>query len=116
MTAADARDLIDRLYTKVRAADLSIVDLFAPDAVVVARGMRAEGRDEIRSFYERQFTVVAAQPHIEEFVVEPPRVVTLMRASTADRGDIRTLNLYSVADGKVRSLEVFYEFLSSASR
>lgn len=95
------------VFARVREGDLSVVDLYAEDGVIVyGDGARAEGRDAIRAFYARAIEGIRPQPRVETILEAPPWYVALVDVPGTDVHH-RALDLFEVDDSGIRRLEIF---------
>jgi ketosteroid isomerase-like protein len=100
-------DRVREVFARVRNGDLSVVDLYAEDAVVVyGEGGRVEGRDAIRAFYQRAIDGIRPQPIVEAVLEAPPLYVALVDVPGTDVHH-RALDLFEIDDGGIRRLEIY---------
>lgn len=99
-------DVVRTLFARVRAHDVSVSDLFAPDATLEAPGRQIRGRDEIRRFYEGVFQSGGVHPEVEELFVAAPVVAALLRVTGATGDVLRVLDLFELEAGVIRSMRV----------
>jgi hypothetical protein len=93
------------LFERVRNRDVSIADLFAPDATLDHGGTPVRGREAIGAFYAQLFANEAPQPEVAQVFVGLPSVVAFVRVDTPD-GEVRVADVLEVADGLIQSLRV----------
>ena len=101
-------DRAREVFSRVRNGDDRVADLFAEDGVILAGGMRIEGRDAIRAFYRKQFVALHPRPEVQLVLSsdESDFCVALVDVPT-DHGLLHALDLFTVDDEGIRRLEIY---------
>ena len=101
-------DRVREVFSRVRNGDDRVAELFADDAVILAGGMRIEGRDAIRAFYRKQFEALHPQPEGQLVMSddECDFYVALVDVPN-DHGLLHALDLFTVDDEGIRRLEIY---------
>ena len=100
----EPEEVVRALFAGVAGQDLSIVELFAPDAVLDVDDEPRVGHDQIRRFYAGAFEH-AVRPEVEAIFARPPQYAALLRVTTPS-GDVRVLDLLEIVDSRIRTLRV----------
>ncbi|HEV7679165.1 MAG TPA: nuclear transport factor 2 family protein [Candidatus Dormibacteraeota bacterium] len=108
MVLTTPEDIVQAVFARVRAADPSVAQLYAPDAVLNHGDGVFTGRDEIEAFYRGVFAARRPQPHVQALFVNLPTVAALLRVETADEGVLQVVDVFQVSDGLIREMRVCY--------
>ena len=102
----DLESIAREYFSRMRAGDHGVLDLFADDAVLLGLGKRTEGIDAIREFYS---DAIGAGPKPGEpvtLMVEGSRVVAEVYVELANQ-TVHAIDLFEIEAGKIRSLTYF---------
>jgi hypothetical protein len=102
-------EIVHAVFARVRAADPSVAQLYAPDAVLNHGDGVHSGRDEIEAFYRGVFVNRRPQPHVQALFVNLPTVAALLRVDTADVGVLQVVDVFQVSDGLITEMRVCYQ-------
>ncbi len=95
-------------FSRVRARDLGVVDLFSEDAVLLGLGARVHGRAAIREFYSKSISDAGPTPS-EPIALfsEAGRVFAEVYIQLNDGTKIHAIDVFEVEAGLIRSLLYF---------
>ena len=100
-------DRVREVFARVANGDVGVADLYAEDAVIThGGGGRVEGREAIRTFYERAIDALFPQPRLEGVIEAPPLFVAIVDVPTSATR-FRALDLFEVDDEGIRRLEIY---------
>ena len=104
----EAEKVVAQYFSRMRAGDASVAELFHDDATLVGLGTKRSGRDAIRDFY--QGVIAAANPAPRSagpLLVKGSRVAAEIFIDLADGQVVHAVDLFVVEDGRIRSLTYF---------
>ena len=107
-SSAEALAVVEDYFTRVRAGDESVVDLFDDDAELRGLGFRKQGKAAIREFYSG--ILESAQPSPSPagpLLADGNRVMAEIHIRIADGSLVHALDVFEVDEGKIRSLTYF---------
>jgi len=100
--------IVQRYFERMRARDLSVIDLFHEDASVIGLGSTRSGKAAIRELYETSIRSVSPSPElIGDLLVSGSRVGAEIRISFSNGGSVHVMDLFVIEDGLIRSLTYF---------
>jgi hypothetical protein len=95
-------------FTKIRARDISVAELFHTDATLVGLGQITSGRDAIREFYQGAIDGASPTPRsIGDLLSDGSRVAGEVMIDLADGQVIHAVDIFVVEEGLIRSLTYF---------
>ncbi len=95
-------------FARMRARDLSVVDLFHEDAELIGLGTRRQGRTAILEFYSGVIERAGPNPRqLGAMLVDDDRVGVEILIELAGGATVHALDLFLVEDGLIRSLTYF---------
>jgi hypothetical protein len=101
-----SEEMVRAVFSRVRACDPAVSELYALDATLTSPDGRHEGRGAIAAFYEERFRMGRVEPHIEALFVNLPTVVALLRVSMSEGESIRVVDVFEVGEEGIRSLHI----------
>ena len=101
-------DRVREVFARVRKGDARVADLYAEDGVVVfgSGDARVQGREAIRTFYQRTIDTIRPQPQVVAVLEQPPLYVAIVDVPTSGVHH-RAVDLFEVDEAGIRSLEIF---------
>ncbi len=95
-------------FTRIRARDISVAELFHTDATLVGLGQITSGRDAIREFYQGAIDGASPTPRsIGDLLSDGSRVAGEVMIDLADGQVIHAVDIFVVEEGLIRSLTYF---------
>jgi hypothetical protein len=95
-------------FTRMRAADKSVVDLFHDDATLVGLGTTRTGKDAIRDFYQDVIERAGPTPRSAgPLLVNGSRVAAEVFIDLSPEVSVHAVDLFVVEEGRIRSLNYF---------
>ncbi len=95
-------------FSRMRAGDKSVVDLFHDDAVLVGLGTTRTGKDEIREFYEGVIERAGPSPRSAgPLLADGTRVAAEVYIDLSDEVSVHAVDIFLVEEGRIRSLSYF---------
>ena len=105
---ADAALAIAKEYfSRIRARDPSVADLFSEDGVLVGLGRLTRGREAIRAFYSEAIATGGPTPSPRATFSDGSRVAAEIYINLEGGSVIHAMDLFEIEDGKIRSLTYF---------
>ena len=106
--AKEATAVVQSYFDRVRARDLSVVDLFHEDASLVGLGGVRSGKAAIREFYEDSIQTASPSPTLTGgLLVSGARVAAEINISLSNGSSVHAVDLFVVEDGLIRTLTYF---------
>ncbi len=103
-----AEDVVRSYFHRVRNGDRRVVELFNENATIQGLGMRLEGRDRIRDFYEGILESARPQPTpVGGLLADGDRVMAEIEITLGDGGTVRAVDVFEIDGGEIRSLTYF---------
>ena len=100
--------IVGSYFDRMRAHDLSVVDLFHEEASLVGLGGVRSGKAAIREFYENSIRAASPSPTlVGEPLVSGSRVAVEISITLSGASSIHAVDLFVVEDGLIRSLTYF---------
>jgi hypothetical protein len=104
----DPAGVASEYFARMRAGDLSVVELFHDDASLVGLGTTRAGRDAIREFYQGVIDRAGPSPRSAgPFLVEGSRVAAEVFIDLPGGQSVHAVDLFVVEEGRIRSLSYF---------
>ena len=104
----DPKSVVSEYFSRVRAGDLSVVELFHDDASLIGLGTTRTGTDAIREFYRGVIERAGPSPSSAgPLLASGPRVAAEIRIELADGQLIHAVDLFVVEESRIRSLTYF---------
>ena len=95
-------------FSRMRARDLGVVDLFHEDAELIGLGARKCGHPAIREFYHEVIERAGPTPRqIGSFLAEGGRVAAEILIEFPGGSSIHAVDMFDVEAGLIRSLTYF---------
>lgn len=95
-------------FSRMRAADISVVDLFHDDASLIGLGTTRTGKDAIREFYTGVIERAGPTPRSAgPLLVEGSRVAAEVYIDLSDAESVHAVDVFVVEEGRIRSLTYF---------
>ncbi|MBT40204.1 MAG: hypothetical protein CL938_16835 [Deltaproteobacteria bacterium] len=95
-------------FSRMRAHDMSVVDLFHEDAVLLGLGMRVSGRQAIREFYAKAIEAGGPQPRSAgPLMTDGRRVAAEVYIDLSNGSIVHAVDIFHVEDGRIRMLNYF---------
>jgi hypothetical protein len=107
MTSEPA-SVVAEYFSRMRAGDVSVVELFHDDATLVGLGTTRSGKDAIREFYQGVIERAGPTPRFAgPFLVNGSRVAAEIFIDLSDDVSIHAVDIFVVENGRIRSLTYF---------
>ena len=107
MTSEPAR-VASEYFSRMRAGDISVVELFHDDAALVGLGTTRTGKDAIREFYHGVMERAGPTPRSAgPLLVKGSRVAAEVYIDLPDDVSIHAVDIFVVENGRIRSLTYF---------
>ncbi|HIF94316.1 MAG TPA: nuclear transport factor 2 family protein [Myxococcales bacterium] len=101
-------EIAETYFSRVRARDLSVVDLFHQDAELVGLGARKKGHAAIRDFYGGVIERAGPTPTlVGSLLVDGERVAAEIVIELAGGSTVHAVDVFLVQQGLIRSLTYF---------
>ena len=95
-------------FSRMRAGDIAVVDLFHDDASLVGVGSKRRGRSAIRGFYQGVIERAGPAPRAAgPMLAQGPRVAAEIYVDLPGGAVVHAMDLFQVEDGRIRSLTYF---------
>ena len=104
----DPASVASEYFSRMRASDESVVELFHDDAMLIGLGTTRAGKDEISEFYRGVIERAGPTPRSAgPLLVNGPRVAAEVYIDLSDGGSVHAVDIFVVEDGRIRSLTYF---------
>ena len=104
----DAKSVVSEYFSRVRARDIGVVDLFHDEAVLCGLGARRSGRGEIFDFYRNTIERAGPVPReVGPLLSDGRRVAAEIRIGLSDGASVHVIDLFVVEAGRIQSLTYF---------
>ena len=108
MTSAEPSAVVEEYFARVRARELSLVDLFHDDARLLGLGSTRKGKPAIREFYRDVIERAGPSPTVVgSLLAEAGRVAAEIRIELANGSTVHAIDLFEVDAGRIRTLSYF---------
>jgi hypothetical protein len=105
---ADPTTVVSEYFSRMRARDASVVDLFDDEACLIGLGAKRSGSEAIREFYTGIIEGARPSPSlVGELLVEGSRVAAEIRIELPGGATVHAVDLFHVEGGRIRSLTYF---------
>jgi hypothetical protein len=100
--------VVSEYFSRMRAGDISVVELFHSDARLVGLGMTRRGRDAICEFYQGVIERAGPTPRLAgPPLVGGSRVAAEILIDLPGSQVVHAIDLFVVEEGRIRSLTYF---------
>ena len=104
----DPASVATEYFSRMRAADVSVVDLFHDDAVLVGLGTTRKGKDAIREVYQGVIERAGPTPRAAgPLLADGSRVAAEVYIDLSQDVSVHAVDIFDVEDGRIRSLTYF---------
>jgi hypothetical protein len=97
-------ELVREVFARVRANDIGVADLYAPDATLTSSDVTQVGRAAIAEFYLSRFREGGVQPQVQDIYLSLPLVVAVLRVETPSGAVHHVADVFEVVGGSIRSM------------
>jgi len=95
-------------FSRMRAGDISVVELFHDDATLVGLGTTRSGKDEIQDFYRGVIERAGPSPRSAgPLLVNGSRVAAEVFIDLSDEVTVHAVDIFVVEKGRIQSLSYF---------
>ena len=95
-------------FSRMRAGDKSVIDLFHDDASLIGLGKTRSGKDSIRGFYHKVIERAGPTPRAAgPLLINGPRVAAEVYIDLTDEASVHAVDIFVVEEGRIRSLTYF---------
>jgi len=95
-------------FSRMRAGDETVVDLFHDDATLVGLGTTRHGKDSIRDFYRGVIERAGPTPRLAgPLFVNGCRVAAEVFIDLSAEVSVHAVDIFVVEEGRIRSLSYF---------
>ncbi len=100
--------VVQEYFSRVRAGDRAVAELFAEHATIRGLGMSISGRSNIHAFYDETMDEKRPDPEqLHPLMVDGSRVIAELRIAVADGPPVHVLDLFEVEQGQILGLTYF---------
>ena len=104
----DPASVASEYFSRMRAGDESVVELFHDDATLVGLGTTRTGKDAIREFYRGVIERAGPTPRSAgPLLVGGTRVAAEVFIDLSDDVSVHAVDIFVVERGRIRSLSYF---------
>jgi hypothetical protein len=108
IAASDPVSVVNEYFSRMRAGDLSVVELFHEDASLLGLGERRRGRTSILEFYGNVINRAGPLPRqAGPLLAGGSRVAAEIYIDLPNGSTIHAVDLFQVEGGLIRSLTYF---------
>ncbi len=105
---SDPASIAREYFSRMKASDLRVLDLFHEDASLRGLGSVQSGMAEIEAFYRKTIQQAKPSPRlVGPMLVQGGRVVAEISIDIADSLTIHAIDLFEVEEGRIASLTYF---------
>ena len=97
-------EMVREVFARVRAGDIRVAELYAPDGKLTNTDKTHEGREAITEFYRGVIRNGGVQPQVKEVYVSLPLVVAVLQVETPSGTVHHVADVFEVGDGAIRSM------------
>lgn len=106
--SSDPSSVVSEYFSRMRAGDKSVVDLFHDEAQLVGLGTTRTGKDAIGAFYQGVIERAGPTPRSAgPLLVDGSRVAAEINIELSDSASIHAMDLFVIEEGRIRSLTYF---------
>lgn len=104
----DPTSVVSEYFSRMRAGDISVVELFHEDATLVGLGTTRTGTKEIHAFYQGVIERAGPTPRFAgPLLVDGSRVAAEILIDLSDGQTVHAVDLFVVTESRIRSLTYF---------
>lgn len=104
----DPASVASEYFSRMRAADASVVELFHDDAMLIGLGTTRTGKDAISEFYQGVIEQAGPTPRSAgPLLVNGSRVAAEVYIDLADDTSVHAVDIFVVENGRIQSLTYF---------
>ena len=104
----EPEQVVETYFSRMRDADLEVVDLFHDDAVLLGLGKRVSGRKAIEAFYAQAIETGGPQPRpAGPLISDGRRVAAEIYIDLSNGPTLHVVDMFHVEDGRIRLLNYF---------
>lgn len=104
----DPTSVASEYFSRMRAGDESVVELFHDDATLIGLGATRTGKAAIREFYTGVIERAGPTPRlVGSLLADGPRVAAEIFIDLSDDVSIHAVDIFVVEEGRIRSLSYF---------
>jgi hypothetical protein len=104
----DPESIAREYFSRMRAADLGVVELFHDDATLEGLGQLTRGKDAIRSFYSGAIESGGPQPSEPvSLLADATKVAAEVNIELRDGSTVHAIDLFEIEAGRIRKLTYF---------
>ncbi len=104
----DPSGVASEYFSRMRAGDISVVDLFHDDATLIGLGTTRSGRDEIREFYQGVIERAGPCPRSAgPLLADDSRVAAEVVIEFPGGQCVYAVDIFAVEEGRIRSLTYY---------
>jgi hypothetical protein len=105
------KDLVTAFLDRIRATDMSVLDLYNDDGELCAGGTTYRGRDSIQEFYVKSFanTSESSQVSVRRLIGEPPVIAALLDVNTGKGSSMSVVDVFTLEGDGIASLHAYYD-------
>ena len=105
---SDPASVASEYFSRMRAGDESVVELFHDDATLIGLGTTRSGKDAIREFYKGVIGRASPTPRSAgPLLVNGSRVAAEVYIDLSDDVSVHAVDIFVVEDGRIQSLSYF---------
>lgn len=106
--ASTATEVVEQYFTRMRAADPAVAELFHDDARLIGLGTVVHGRPAIDTFYAASIRDARPQPRaLGPWMVAADRVAVELEIALASGETLHVVDLFVVDGPRIRTLTYF---------
>jgi len=105
---SEPTSVVQEYFARIRARDISIVDLFDDHATLIGLGTTRSGRDAIREFYLDVIERAGPTPRsVGPLLAHGPRVAAEILIEPAGGQTVHAIDLFVIEESRIRALTYF---------
>jgi hypothetical protein len=106
--AKEPADVATEYFSRMRAGDISVVDLFHDDATLIGLGTKRTGRDEINAFYEDVIERAGPSPQfVGPLLADGSRVAAEIEITFPNGMRVYAVDVFKVENARIQSLTYY---------
>lgn len=104
----DPTSVVSQYFSRMRAGDVSVIELFHDDATLVGLGTTRSGKEAIREFYQGVIERAGPSPRSAgPLLASGPRVAAEVFIDLPQGQVVHAVDIFVVEEGRIRSLSYF---------